>query len=110
VARRRPVPAPVLALVLGAAAAAGCAGPGSPAPPPIAVSDYVCDDGAALHVRWWADRLEADHGGRRWALPRAVSGSGARYADGAREVWEHQGVVRVTDGGAPPVSCAKAVK
>jgi membrane-bound inhibitor of C-type lysozyme len=29
-------------------------------------------------------------------LPRAVSGSGARYADGRNEIWEAKGEMRVT--------------
>jgi len=72
---------------------------------PVAVSDFRCDNGASLRVAWWPDKAEVIYGTQRWTLPIAMSGSGARYADGVREVWDHQGVVRVTDGAAPPTSC-----
>ncbi len=72
---------------------------------PVAVSDLRCDNGAPLRIEWWPEKAEVAFGTQRWTLPLAVSGSGARYADGVREVWEHQGVVRVTDGAAPPTSC-----
>ena len=72
---------------------------------PVAVSDLRCDNGAALHIEWWSGKAEVTYGTQRWTVPLAVSGSGARYSDGVREVWEHQGVVRVTDGAAPPTSC-----
>jgi len=75
---------------------------------PIAVSDLRCDNGATLHVAWWPERVEVEYGAQRWTLPIVLSGSGARYSDGVHEVWEHQGVVRVTDGGAPPALCRKA--
>lgn len=88
------------ALVLLAACAAG-----GPADKPVAVSDHRCDNGLALHIAWWSDRAEVAYGAQKWTLPAARSGSGARYADGVHEVWDHQGVVRVTDGAAPPVEC-----
>lgn len=72
---------------------------------PVAVSDLRCDNGAALHIEWWSEKAEVALGTQRWSLPIAVSGSGARYSDGVREVWEHQGVVRITDGTTPPTSC-----
>ena len=72
---------------------------------PVAVSDLRCDNGASLRIEWWSGKAEVAFGTQRWFLPIAVSGSGARYSDGVREVWEHQGVVRVTDGDAPPTSC-----
>lgn len=89
------------ALALLAACTAG--GP----PEPVALSDHRCDNGLALHIAWWPDRAEVAYGTQSWTLPIARSGSGARYADGIHEVWEHQGVVRVTDGTAPPTSCTK---
>jgi len=82
---------------------AACAS-GRPAQP-VSVSDLRCDNGSSLHVAWWPEKAELTYGTQHWTLPVAVSGSGARYADATREVWEHQGVVRVTDGAAPPTSC-----
>lgn len=72
---------------------------------PVSVSDLHCDNGQAVRIEWWSERVVVTHVGERWTLPLAVSGSGARYSDGVREVWEHQGVVRMTDGAAPPTSC-----
>ena len=37
-------------------------------------------------------------GGLLVQLPVAVSGSGARYSDGTRTFWEHQGIGRYFDG------------
>lgn len=37
-------------------------------------------------------------GGREVTLPRAVSGSGARYSDGRETFWEHQGEATFTSG------------
>ncbi|MBE0530625.1 MAG: MliC family protein [Rhodospirillales bacterium] len=72
---------------------------------PVAVFDLRCDNGSSLHVAWWPEKAEVTYGAQHWTLPIAMSGSGARYADGVREVWEHQGIVSVTDGVAPPTSC-----
>jgi len=85
--------------VFGALLTAACA------PRPTANTDhwiashrYVCDDGTRLTINWGREEAEAVFGNRRWRLRRAVSGSGARYADTDKEVWEHQGAVRVTAG------------
>lgn len=72
---------------------------------PVALSDLRCDNGQAVHIEWWPERAVVSYGGEQWTLPLAVSGSGARHSDGVREIWEHQGVVRVADGAAPPTSC-----
>jgi len=72
---------------------------------PIAVSHYDCGDKGEVSVTWWEGRIEAIVGNEVWKLPQARSGSGARYSDGAREIWEHQGVLRVTDGDAPAMEC-----
>jgi membrane-bound inhibitor of C-type lysozyme len=37
-------------------------------------------------------------GGAQVQLPVAVSGSGARYSDGTRTFWEHQGMGRYFEG------------
>lgn len=88
--------------------AAGVTGCASARPAqPVAVSEHLCDNGQALQVAWWPERAEVAYGSQRWTLPLATSGSGARYSDGVHEVWEHQGVVRISDGAVPPVSCSK---
>ncbi len=85
--------------LLGTLLAAAC----TPQPPAgsgnwIASHPYVCNDGTRLTINWGADELEAVFASDRWRLRRAVSASGARYAGNGREVWEHQGEVRVTSG------------
>ncbi|MBE0530628.1 MAG: MliC family protein [Rhodospirillales bacterium] len=90
---------PMLAVLLAAGCMAG--GPVNP----VAVSEHRCDNGAVLRVVWGPEKADITYGEQRWTLPIAVSGSGARYTDGVREVWEHQGVVRVTDGASAPASC-----
>ncbi|MCW8861732.1 MAG: MliC family protein [Rhodospirillales bacterium] len=85
---------------------AGCTPtPEGEAVPPLAVVEYTCPSGVPMRVSWWKETAELTYGDGRWMLPRALSGSGARYADGAREVWEHQGSVRVTIDGSPPEEC-----
>jgi len=58
-----------------------------------------------VSVTWREDSAEAFVGGEVWKLPLARSGSGARYSDGTREIWEHQGVLRVTNGDEPAMEC-----
>jgi len=76
--------------------------------PPVAAFDYACDNGTVLHVKWWKEKATVSFNGKDWILPRALSGSGARFSDGVREVWEHQGEVRVTGPEGEPVLCRKA--
>ena len=78
--------------------------------PYITAGDYTCGDGTAVHIKWWSDRVEVSRGQQTWNLPHAISGSGARYSDGVREVWEHQDEVRVSDGQTLPLTCRKIEK
>ncbi len=72
---------------------------------PAAAVDYVCGGRDRLNVKWTAEAAQVTASGGTWLLPRARSGSGARYADSRREVWEHQDELRWTDAGAGPVTC-----
>lgn len=72
----------------------------------IAVTRYDCA-GDALTVRWAKDFADVHVHGKTFRLPRARSGSGARYADGVREIWEHQGELSWTDKGAVRMVCRK---
>jgi gamma-glutamyltranspeptidase/glutathione hydrolase len=75
-------------------------------PPPLA---HACDAGLRLGLAWAGDFLRITESGRAdRILARVLSGSGARYASGGAEVWEHQGAVRVTIPGAAPRTCRKA--
>ena len=73
----------------------------------LAVADYSCGDRGTVTVKWTAEVAEVTAPEGSWLLPRARSGSGARYADSRREVWEHQGRLRWTDAGATPVTCRR---
>ncbi|MAY68006.1 MAG: gamma-glutamyltransferase [Rhodospirillaceae bacterium] len=70
---------------------------------------YACADGSRPALAWADDFVQITETGQpARVLARVVSGSGARYADGAAEVWEHQGTVRVTIPGTAPRPCRKA--
>ncbi len=71
----------------------------------IAVSEYDCGSGSGVRVKWWKGKAEVFFGKEEWTLPLALSGSGARYSDGTREIWEHQGKLRVDDGVSAPLVC-----
>ena len=74
----------------------------TPAPPAGKTADvsYRCADGTVIDARYYIDAKSVDFSVRDSSetvrLPIAMSGSGARYSDGAYELWEHQGEVRVT--------------
>ena len=72
----------------------------------IALTRYDCA-GAPLTVRWAKDFADVDIGDNTYRLARAISGSGARYADKAHEIWEHQGELSWTDTNAARVICRK---
>jgi len=58
---------------------------------------YRSDGGAQLNACFDLDRNIVTVGladGSRVMLPAAISGSGARYSDGARTFWEHKGIGR----------------
>lgn len=71
--------------------------------------DWRCDGGAAFSVRFVDERAEVFAGGRTYSLPAAPSASGARYADGAVEYWEHQGQARLSGAhGGPYSNCRRS--
>ena len=43
--------------------------------------------------------------GQTFALPRVISGSGARYSDGKTTLWEHQGEAQFETSGATFTGC-----
>jgi membrane-bound inhibitor of C-type lysozyme len=75
---------------------------GTQAPPAgkVAEASYLCADGTMIHARYYIDAQSVDltvgDSAEPVRLPVAMSGSGARYSDGAYELWEHQGKARVT--------------
>lgn len=71
----------------------------------IAEKRLSCESGEALAVRWHEDSVEITDGQQQWELPRAISGSGARYANGQYELWEHQGEFSWTRPGAVRTLC-----
>jgi membrane-bound inhibitor of C-type lysozyme len=75
-------------------------------------ADYLCPNGTHVKVVYHLDaRTAVVSVGRatgRFVLDEVMSGSGARYSDGTREIWEHQGTLRVTmPGGVTLENCAK---
>ena len=80
-----------LALLL----AAGCAtqGPANDGVAVIHTATFVAADGRSVRAVYRDnDRVTLTlPGGAEVVLPIAISGSGARYADGNRQWWEHQG-------------------
>jgi len=80
---------------------AGCAsgdGAGSGPEDVVASGDFQCPGGPVIHVDYLKGGDARVEVGDRdpLQLPRAVSGSGARYADGRNEIWEAKGEMRVT--------------
>jgi len=67
-----------------------------------AVAVYVSEQGQRLTARFDIPgntvRLVLP-GGKRLTLPVAMSGSGARYSNGAQTFWEHQGSAIYEEGG-----------
>jgi len=106
------VMAAVLAFALAACSGEGAgtgAGPvpeaavsPEPAPIPDAITAvYAAEDGAELTARFDTKKNTVEvtlPDGRTVTLPRAVSGSGARYSDGRETFWEHQGEATYTVG------------
>jgi membrane-bound inhibitor of C-type lysozyme len=89
-------------LVLLLAACATPPGPEQtlPAPGRTTEARYLCSNGTVIRARYHIDEKYADvlvgDAAEPLPLPLATSGSGARYSDGAYELWEHHGTARVT--------------
>jgi gamma-glutamyltranspeptidase/glutathione hydrolase len=62
--------------------------------PPAA--PYACADGSRLMLSGADGFVRWSENGTTRILARVLSGSGARFADGRNEIWEHQGELRVT--------------
>lgn len=90
--------------LLSAFALAACA---TPAPQSGDRIDWSCDRGAAFSLRYNAQgEAEVFAGGQLYRLPSATSGSGARYANGSVEYWEHQGRATLNGAaGGPYTNC-----
>jgi len=58
---------------------------------------FICPDGTTVGVTYADDQAVVNVGDDlTMTLPRAPSASGARYAEGMNEFWEHQGEASVT--------------
>ncbi len=75
-----PAPKPLRPIVPPAMAAPGATS---------AALTYVCSGGKRFTAAWGlaGDRVRVTAGGLSKTLPHAPSGSGARYSDGAYEIW-----------------------
>ena len=73
----------------------------------IQVTQFDCGHNNRLTIGWKKDVVQVSYDGNTWFLPRALSASGARYSDGKREIWDHQGKLRWKDAGVNPRICSK---
>lgn len=70
--------------------------------------DWKCDRNAAFSVRFTTQSAQVFAGGQSYILPHAQSGSGARYANGAVEYWEHGGSAQLSGApGGPYANCRR---
>lgn len=104
--------AAALALLLAACSMSDDAGSQAPPSGKTADASYLCPDGTVIHARYYveADSVDLRVGDEALSvrLPIAMSASGARYTDGAYEIWEHQGEARVSlPDGTVHEACAK---
>ena len=96
---------PTRHLVLTAAAAAAAAGCAAPETADPIRAIYDCRDNGAVVVDYTPETARVTVGGRTWTLPRAISGSGARYTDGRTLIWDKGGDARLEVEGAAADSC-----
>lgn len=82
----------------------GDAGPAEALAPAV---PYKCG-GTEIAVAWGKDQARVADGGDAFLLARVMSGSGARYSDGAAELWEHQGTLSWKAPGRPDRTCRKS--
>lgn len=68
-------------------------------------SQWNCGTAGPVTILWTDDWVEVTHMGTVNRLPRAISGSGARYADDDEEIWEHQGRIVWTESGVSRRIC-----
>lgn len=75
--------------------------------PPGGIFRWDCGAGTTFTVRYGpGDVAVVSREGREVFLPRAVSGSGARYTDGTTTFWEHAGRARLETPSATYPDCA----
>jgi len=68
---------------------------------------FRCNDGTKMIVDFTNDVVRVKlEDGRSYTLARALSGSGAKYSDGANLFWEHRGEAYVVLDGVPLDQCA----
>lgn len=76
--------------LLAIALATSCARTDAP-PDPAIVARYDCDRNGGIVVEYSPETARVTVGGKSYDLPRAVSGSGARYTDGRTLIWDKGG-------------------
>ena len=95
-----------VALLLGACATDG-AGSGESVGAPR--TTWRCDGGAAFSVRFSPTAARVFAGGQTYDLPQVEAASGARYANGSVQYWEHDGVASLAGAaGGPYAGCHQA--
>ncbi|WP_395646835.1 MliC family protein [Terricaulis sp.] len=94
----------ILAAALSLAACATESGSGEAVGAPR--TTWRCDGGSSFTVSYTDGSARVRAGGRSYNLPHAVSGSGARYAGGGVQFWEHAGTSTLTGAaGGPYANC-----
>lgn len=75
-----------------------------------ATTQYSCSDSVTFSVAFEEDTgcAVVDAGGQSYRLGSAISGSGARYSDGATQFWEHQGEATLEGAAGGPYTECKA--
>ncbi len=69
---------------------------------------WRCDGAKHFIVHFTTTGAEVRAGGRSYAMAHARSGSGARYAGGGVEYWEHAGQVQLSGAaGGPYANCKR---
>lgn len=96
-------------LLLAALATLSACATGSMAPTIGNRIEWKCDRNAAFSVRFTTESAEVFAGGQTYTLPHAQSGSGARYANGTAEYWEHGGSAQLNGAaGGPYTNCHRS--
>jgi len=87
-------------LLFAATAAAAC----TAGPAPI-VATYNCGGHGTVTASYTPEILSLNVAGRQYRLPRAISGSGARYTDGKTLFWDNGRTAILSVGGGRQASC-----
>lgn len=74
------------------------------------LTEFSCSDNVSFTVAYEEDTgcAVVNAGGETYRLGSAISGSGARYSNGATQFWEHQGEATLEGAAGGPYTECKA--